>query len=190
MEGAILVMFNHGLLTGALFLLVGFLYERTHTRDIADMGRLATPLPDPGRLLPVLHPRLARPARACRGFVGEFLSLLGLFRYSHWMAAVAALGVILAACYLLWMYQRVMFNDRGDEAVKPAFSLSDFKAREIVSLLPLVVLAVWVGVYPNTFLNLLHLPVQQIVDRVVPSLRRPTAARWPSSRTSPGGCSR
>jgi NADH-quinone oxidoreductase subunit M len=104
------------------------------------------------------------------GFVGEFLSLLGLFHYSHWMAAVAALGVILAACYLLWMYQRVMFNDRGDDAVKPAFKLADFTAREIVSLVPLVVLAVWVGVYPNTFLNLLHLPVQQIVDRVVPSL--------------------
>ena len=104
------------------------------------------------------------------GFVGEFLSLLGLFHYSHWMAAVAALGVILAACYLLWMYQRVMFNDRGDDAVRPAFSLADLKSREIVSLVPLVVLAVWVGVYPNTFLNLVHLPVQQIVDRVVPSL--------------------
>ena len=76
------------------------------------------------------------------------------------MAAVAALGVILAACYLLWMYQRVMFNDRGDDAVRPAFSLADLKSREIVSLVPLVVLAVWVGVYPNTFLN----------DRVVPSL--------------------
>jgi NADH-quinone oxidoreductase subunit M len=86
------------------------------------------------------------------------------------MAAVAATGVILAACYLLWMYQRVMLNDRGDEAVKPAFKLSDFKAREIASLMPLVVLAIWVGVYPNTFLNLLHLPVQQIVNRVVPSL--------------------
>ena len=169
MEGAILVMFSHGLLTGALFLIVGFLYERTHTRDIASMGRLATPLPVlAGFFLFFALGSMGLPGLS--GFVGEFLSLLGLFRYSHWMAAVAALGVILAACYLLWMYQRTMFNDRGDDAVKPSFSLSDFKAREIASLMPLVVLAVWVGVYPNTFLNLLHLPVQQIVDRVVPSL--------------------
>ncbi|HUK77412.1 MAG TPA: NADH-quinone oxidoreductase subunit M [Thermoleophilia bacterium] len=169
MEGAILVMFSHGLLTGALFLLVGFLYERTHTREIGAMARLATPLPVlAGFFLFFALGSLGLPGLS--GFVGEFLSLLGLFRYSHWMAAIAAIGVILAACYLLWMYQRVMFNDRGDDVVKPTFSLSDFKAREIVSLLPLVVLAVWVGVYPNTFLNLLHLPVQQIIDRVVPSL--------------------
>jgi NADH-quinone oxidoreductase subunit M len=105
------------------------------------------------------------------GFVGEFLSLLGLFHYSHWLAAaIAALGVILAACYLLWMYQRVLFNDRGDDAVKPGLALTDFNSREIVSLLPLVVFVVWLGVYPTTFLNLLHLPVQQIVGRVMPSL--------------------
>jgi NADH-quinone oxidoreductase subunit M len=169
MIGAILVMFSHGLLTGALFLLVGFLYERTHTREIAAMGRLATPLPVlAGFFMFFTLGSLGLPGLS--GFVGEFLSLLGLFHYSHWMAAVAALGVILAACYLLWMFQRVMFNDRGDEAVKPAFALSDFGTREIASLVPLVVLAVWVGVYPNTFINLVHLPVQQIVDRVVPSL--------------------
>ena len=138
MEGAILVMFSHGLLTGALFLLVGFLYERTHTRDIAAMGQLATPLPIlAGFFLFFTLGSLGLPGLS--GFVGEFLSLLGLFHYSHWMAAVAALGVILAACYLLWMYQRVMFNDRGDDAVKPAFSLSDFRLREIASLVPLVV---------------------------------------------------
>jgi len=169
MEGAILVMFSHGLLTGALFLLVGYLYERTHTREIASLGRLATPLPVLAAfLLFFTLGSLGLPGLS--GFVGEFLSLLGLFHYSHWMAAVAAVGVILAACYLLWMYQRVMFNDRGDEAVTPAFSLADFGAREIVSLLPLVALAVWVGVYPNTFLGLVHLPVQQIVARVMPSL--------------------
>jgi len=78
--------------------------------------------------------------------------------------------VILAACYLLWMFQRVMFNDRGDEGVTPTFSLRDFGAREIASLLPLVVLAVWVGVYPNTFLDFLHAPVQNILDQLAPSL--------------------
>ena len=169
MEGAILVMFSHGILTGALFLLVGYLYERTHTRQIADMGMLATPLPVlAGFFLFFSLGSLGLPGLS--GFVGEFLSLLGLFQYSHVLAAIGALGVILAACYLLWMYQRVMFNDRGDETATPGFSLRDFNAREIVSLLPLVVFAVWVGVYPNTFLDFLHAPVQHILDQVAPSL--------------------
>jgi NADH-quinone oxidoreductase subunit M len=169
MEGAILVMFNHGILTGALFLLVGFLYERTHTRQIADMGSLAKPLPIlAGFFLFFSLGSIGLPG--LNGFVGEFLSLLGLFHYSHVLGAVAAIGVILAAIYLLWMFQRVLFNDRGDDDVKPAIALKDFGFKEIVSLAPLVVLAIWVGVYPNTFLNLLHLPVQHILDQVTPSL--------------------
>jgi NADH-quinone oxidoreductase subunit M len=170
MEGAILVMFNHGILTGALFLLVGFLYERTHTRQIAEMGLLARPLP----LLAAFSLFFALGSLGLpglNGFVGEFLSLLGLFQYSRWMAAVGGIGVILAAAYLLWMYQRVWFNDRGDDVVKPAFSLPDFSAREIASLVPLVVFAVWAGVYPNTFLEYLHVPVNEVLERVLPSLR-------------------
>jgi NADH-quinone oxidoreductase subunit M len=169
MEGAILVMFNHGILTGALFLLVGFLYERTHTRDIASMSQLAKPLPIlAGFFLFFTLGSLGLPG--LNGFVGEFLSLLGLFHYSRAAAAVAGIGVILAAAYLLWMFQRVLFNDRGDAEVMPAIRLRDFSAREIASLAPLVVFAVWVGVYPEVFLNLLHLPVQQILDKVTPSL--------------------
>ena len=169
MEGAILVMFNHGVLTGALFLLVGFLYERTRTRQIADMAMLATPMPvAAGFLLFFSLGSLGLPGLS--GFVGEFLSLLGLFQYSYWLTALAALGVILAAAYLLWMFQRVMFNDRGVDAVRPSAGLSDLGVREIVSLLPLVVLAVWAGVYPNTFLDFLHVPVQEILDEVMPSL--------------------
>ena len=169
MEGAILVMFNHGILTGALFLLVGFLYERTHTREISQMGLLARPLP----LLAAFTLFFALGSLGLpglNGFVGEFLSLLGLFQYSHWLAAVGGIGVILAAAYLLWMYQRIWFNDRGDAAVKPSFSLRDFGVREIACLVPLVVFAVWAGVYPNTFLNFLHVPVREVLDRVLPSL--------------------
>ena len=133
------------------------------------MSMLATPLPVfAGFFLFFTLGSLGLPGLS--GFVGEFLSLLGLFEYSHVLAAIGAVGVILAACYLLWMYQRVWFNDRGDDAVKPAISLRDFSAREIVSLLPLVVFAVWVGVYPNTFLEFLHAPVQHILDQVAPSL--------------------
>jgi NADH-quinone oxidoreductase subunit M len=172
MEGAILVMFNHGILTGALFLLVGFLYERTHTREIAGMGSLAKPMPILAAFFLVFAlGSLGLPG--LNGFVGEFLSLLGLFHYSHTLGAVAAIGVILAAVYLLWMYQRVLFNDRGDSEIKPAaVTFRDFGFKEIVSLAPLLVFAVWVGVYPNTFLHLLHAPVQHIIDQVTPSLSR------------------
>jgi NADH-quinone oxidoreductase subunit M len=168
-EGAILVMLSHGFLTGALFLMVGFLYERTHTREIAEMGTLAKPLPVlAGFFLFFSFGSLGLPGLS--GFVGEFLSLYGVFEYSRWMAAVAAIGVILAAAYLLWMFQRTMYNDRGDDAVKPSFPLKDLGAREIASLVPLVVFVIWLGVYPRTFLEFLHVPVQTILDRVTPSL--------------------
>lgn len=169
-EGAILVMLSHGFLTGALFLMVGFLYERTHTRQIAEMSSLAKPLPVlAGFFLFFSLGSLGLPGLS--GFVGEFLSMYGVFEYSRWLAAVAATGVILAAAYLLWMFQRTMFNDRGDDEVMPSFGLKDLTAREIVSLLPLVVFVIWMGVYPQTFLEFLHLPVQVILDRVTPSLQ-------------------
>ncbi|NLE23139.1 MAG: NADH-quinone oxidoreductase subunit M, partial [Actinobacteria bacterium] len=174
-EGAILVMLSHGFLTGALFLMVGFLYERTHTRQIADMGSLAKPLPVlAGFFLFFSFGSLGLPGLS--GFAGEFLSLFGVFEYSRWMAAVAALGVIFAAAYLLWMYQRTMFNDRGDDEVKPSFGLKDLGAREIASLVPLVVFVIWLGVYPQTFLEFLHVPVQVILDRVTPSLNDTSAS--------------
>jgi NADH-quinone oxidoreductase subunit M len=169
MEGAIMVMFSHGLLTGALFLMVGYLYERTHTRQIADMGMLAKPLPImAGFFLFFVFGSAGLPGLS--GFVGEFLSLLGLFAYSHWLAAIAATGVILAAAYLLWMFQRTMFNDRGDDDVKPSSPLRDLGVREIVTLIPLVALVIWVGVYPNTFLEFLHVPVREIIQRVAPAM--------------------
>ena len=171
MEGAILVMLSHGFLTGALFLLVGFLYERTKTRQIAEMSQLAKPMPVmAGFLLFFTLGSLGLPGLS--GFVGEFLALLGLFAYSQWVTAIAALGVILAACYLLWMYQRVMFNDRGDADYFPKTGLRDLGLREIASLLPLVVFAVWLGVFPGTFLDYLHVPVQDIIEQVQPSFAR------------------
>jgi NADH-quinone oxidoreductase subunit M len=169
MEGAILVMFSHGLLTGALFLMVGYMYERTHTREIASLGQLAKPLPImAGFFLFFVFGSLGLPGLS--GFVGEFLSLLGLFAYSHWLAAVAAIGVILAAAYLLWMFQRTMFNDRGDAEIMPATPLADLNLREIATLVPQVVLVIWVGDYPATLLDYLHVPVDMILLRVTPAL--------------------
>ena len=170
LEGAILVMFSHGLLTGALFLLVGFLYERTHTREIAALSGLAKPMPVLAAFfLFFTLGSLGLPGLS--GFTGEFLSLLGVFHWNKAWGAVAAVGIILAACYLLWMYQRVLFNDRGDLDYMPQEGLFDFRWREIVTLVPLMVLVVWVGVYPDTFLNFLHVPVRELIDQVGPSAR-------------------
>jgi NADH-quinone oxidoreductase subunit M len=139
------------------------------------MSSLARPLPiAAGFLLFFAFGSLGLPGLS--GFVGEFLSLLGIFEYSRWLAAVGALGVILAAAYLLWMFQRTMFNDRGDDEVKPSFGLKDLGPREIVSLVPLVVFVIWLGVYPQTFLEFLHVPVQLIIHRVTPSLHDTSAS--------------
>ncbi len=163
-EGAIMVMFSHGLLTGALFLLVGFLYQRLHTREIAAMGGLASPFPVAAALLLFFTlGSLGLPGLS--GFVGEFLSLLGVFSYNKAMGAVAAVGSMLAAVYLLWMYRRVMFVGPADERWR---RLPDFSLREVGCLAPLALLAVWAGVYPNTFLNLIGPPSARLADKLAP----------------------
>ncbi len=163
-EGGIMVMFSHGLLTGALFLMVGFLYERLHTREISEMGGLAGPFPVmAGFLLFFTLASLGLPGLS--GFVGEFLSLVGLFTYSKPMAVIASIGIILAAAYLLWMYQRVMFTGLRDDKW---YKVPDYSLREIVSLLPLGVFAVWAGVYPNTFLQLIAPPATRLSEKMAP----------------------
>ncbi|MCL4473950.1 MAG: NADH-quinone oxidoreductase subunit M [Actinobacteria bacterium] len=165
-EGGIMVMFSHGLLTGALFLMVGFMYERLHTREIADMGGLAGPFPVmAGFLLFFTLASLGLPGLS--GFVGEFLSLVGLFTYNKAMAAVASIGIILAAAYLLWMFQRVMFTNLRDDKW---YKFPDFSLREMASLLPLGFLAIWAGVYPNTFLQLIQPSATRITEKMAPYL--------------------
>jgi NADH-quinone oxidoreductase subunit M len=100
------------------------------------------------------------------GFVGEFLVLVGTFEYMKVFAALASIGIILGAAYLLWMYQRTMFQQANEKWL----SLKDLSAREIISIAPLVVLAVWIGLYPQTFLNFLHVPAQTIMAQVQPYL--------------------
>ncbi len=163
-EGGIMVMFSHGLLTGALFLMVGFLYERLHTREISEMGGLAGPFPVMAAFFSFFAlASLGLPGLS--GFVGEFLSLVGLFTYSKPMAAVASIGIILAAAYLLWMYQRVMFTGLRDQKW---YKVPDYSLREIVSLAPLGILAVWAGVYPNTFLQLIQPPAARLTEKMAP----------------------
>jgi NADH-quinone oxidoreductase subunit M len=164
-EGSVLQMVNHGVLTGALFMMVGFFYDRTHTRLIKDYGGMAKPMPVAAAFFSLfVLGSLGLPG--LNGFVGEFLILVGVFQYAKVFAVIASIGVILGAAYLLWMYQRTMFQQANEKWL----SLKDLSAREIITVVPLVIMAIWIGIYPHTFLNLLHVPAQNIMDQVQPYL--------------------
>ena len=148
-QGGIIQMINHGLSTGALFLIVGMVYERRHTRMIADFGGLSTPMPVFAAIFMIVSlSSIGLPG--LNGFVGEFLILLGTFKTNIVYATLAATGVIFAACYMLWMFQRVMFGEVTHEENK---KLKDLSWREIAIFAPLILFIVWIGVYPGTFLN-------------------------------------
>ena len=162
LQGGILQMVNHGLTTGALFLLVGMIYDRRHTRLIADYGGLWRQMPVFAVFfLVVMFASIGLPG--LNGFVGEFLILLGAFEFNRGFAAVAALGMILSAVYMLWMYQRVMYGEVSHEANR---GLRDLSAREIALLAPLVVLMFWIGIYPATFLRPTDAAAMQLLEQV------------------------
>jgi len=164
-QGGVIQMVNHGLSTGALFLAVGVIYERRHTREISEFGGLAEILPwFAAFFLIICLSSLGLPG--LNGFVGEFLVLLGAFRMpglGPYVAGVAALGVILAAVYLLWMYQRVMFGPVTNEKNR---GLRDLTGREFWTLVPVLLLIVWLGVFPNPFLRKLDGSVADVLQRV------------------------
>ena len=148
-QGGIIQMINHGLSTGALFLIVGIIYERRHTRMIAEFGGLSNPMPVYATIfLIVTLSSIGLPG--LNGFVGEFLILLGAFKTNMVYAIIAATGVIFAACYMLWMFQRVMFGQVTNEKNQ---DLKDLSWREIALFVPLLLFIVWIGVYPGTFLD-------------------------------------
>jgi len=160
--GAILQMINHGLSTGALFLLVGMLYERRHTRMIQDFGGLARIVPVfTAAFLIVTLSSIGLPG--LNGFVGEFLILVGTFRVNVLYAVLATAGIILAAVYMLWMFQRVMFGPVTQEANR---GLVDLTPREIAVLAPVLALIVWIGIYPQPFLRTTEASVAQLLARV------------------------
>ncbi len=147
--GGMIQMVNHGISTGALFLIVGFIYERRHTRLITEFGGLATKMPIFATFFMIItFSSIGLPGT--NGFVGEFLALMGAFQSSlRWYAVFATTGVILAAVYMLWVYQRVMF---GKVTNPKNENLKDLSLREIVIMLPLVLFVFWIGISPNTFL--------------------------------------
>ncbi len=162
LQGGMLQMVNHGISTGALFLLVGIAYERRHTRMISDYGGLARQMPVYATYFMVMAlSSMGLPL--LNGFIGEFTILQGAFARSFWWAFFAATGIVLGAAYLLWLYQRVFFG----EITNPAnANLPDLTLREQLTLIPLVLLALWIGLYPKPMFDVLRLPSEKLVAAV------------------------
>ena len=159
-EGAVLQMVNHGITTGALFLCVGVIYERTHSRLIADNVGLSKPMPRYATVL-VIFALSSLGLPGTNSFVGEFLILVGTFLWSKVAAVFASLGVILAAVYLLWMVQRVAF---GTPHQHHASHLNDLNAREMAIMLPLVAMVFLIGLFPNPMLTRMHASVAHVIE--------------------------
>jgi NADH-quinone oxidoreductase subunit M len=187
LSGSIIQQINHGISTGALFLLVGVLYERRHTRLISEFGGLSTPMPNFAVVyLIITLSSLGMPL--LNGFIGEFTILRGVFEVSWQWAAWGSFGVILGAAYLLWLYQRVMFGSVTNPANE---HLPDLNGREYATLIPLVVLAFWIGIYPSPLFKVVDQPVRRLVERVHPGYYLDThspgeAAAGPAA-TAPAG---
>ena len=161
MEGAIYQMLNHGISTGALFLIVGMIYDRRHTRLIQEFGGLATSLPVFSTFFMIVTlSSIGLPL--LNGFVGEFLVLLGAFKANVTYTVFATSGIILSAVYMLWMYQRVVFGEVTNERNK---GLPDLSLREKFILVPMTLLIIWMGVYSQTFLRKMDSSVSQLLSR-------------------------
>src|SRR5436305_2157322 len=181
LAGSVIQQINHGISTGALFLIVGVLYERRHTRMISEFGGLATPMPSFAAIYLIISlSSLGMPL--LNGFIGEFTILQGAFQVSKAWAAWGTLGVILGAAYLLWLYQRVMFGP----VTQPANEhLPDLNLREMATLIPLIFLVFWIGIYPKPFFALIDKPVENIVRQVNPGFYQQARAKLPPAPTPP-----
>ncbi len=163
-NGAVLQMINHGISTGGLFLLVGVVYERRHTRLISEYGGLSNVMPGFSAVFMIMTmSSIGLPM--LNGFIGEFLILRGVFEANRIWAAFAASGIVLGAAYMLWLYQRTMYGQVTNEKNQ---KMPDLYKREWAYFLPLIILAFWIGLYPKPFLNYFSKPVQTIVQQVQP----------------------
>ncbi|MCP2605001.1 NADH-quinone oxidoreductase subunit M [Candidatus Aminicenantes bacterium AH-873-B07] len=164
LQGSIIQQINHGISTGALFLIVGIVYERRHTRLISEYSGLSRIMPVYAAVFAIMMlSSIGLPG--LNGFIGEFLILVGTFQVKWWWAVIAASGIILGAAYMLWLYQRVMF---GKITKEENLKMKDLNVREITYFLPLILLAFWIGLYPKPYLKVLEKPVNKIVQKVNP----------------------
>jgi len=177
LKGSVLQMINHGISTGALFLLVGIIYERRHTRMIAEYGGLAKQMPVYAVLF-LIAALSSMGLPALNGFIGEFTILLGAANRSIVWASFAAIGIVLGAAYLLWLYQRVFWGPLDNPANK---TLLDVNRREIGLLLALVVIMVWMGIKPAVFFDVIEEPVNYIVRKVDPTYFDKKPIEYPSA---------
>jgi len=161
-EGALIVMLSHGLVSGALFLCVGVIYDRLHTREIARYGGLSDNMPMYA-LLFMLFTMASVGLPGTSGFVGEFLSLIGTYAVSSWAAIVATTGIILGAAYMLYLYWRICY---GTQRNADAAAMKDLSARELWLLAPIAACVLWMGVYPESFLRPMRADVGRLLERV------------------------
>jgi NADH-quinone oxidoreductase subunit M len=168
LEGAILQMISHGFISGALFLCVGVLYDRIHSRQIADYGGVVNTMPVFAALF-MLFAMANSGLPGTSGFVGEFLVIMGAVKANFWYAAAAATTLVFGAAYTLWMYKRVIFGAVANPRVG---ALSDLNAREFLVLGLLALAVLTMGVWPNPFAEVLHTPVNELLNHVAQSKLR------------------
>ncbi|MFC2167478.1 NuoM family protein, partial [Acidobacteriota bacterium] len=162
LQGGIYQMLNHGLSTGALFLCVGILYERAHTRLIKDYGGVSKQMPIFAVFFLIcLLSSVGLPG--LNGFVGEILCLFGIFKANQFLAIMAVTTVILAAAYLLWMFQRVMHGPIVNEKIR---AFKDLNKREILFLIPIIILMFWMGIFPKTFLRKMDTSINHLLNQI------------------------
>ena len=180
-SGSVLQMINHGLATGALFLLVGIIYERRHTRMIAEYSGLAKKMPLYATMF-LIATLSSIGLPTLNGFIGEFTILLGVANRNIWWAVFAALGIVLGAAYMLWLYQRVFWGPLDNPANQ---NLRDLSGREAWTLIPLVILMFWIGLYPAPLFEVIQKPVDYIVQKVQPDYFQREMIAYPPLPSAP-----
>jgi NADH-quinone oxidoreductase subunit M len=176
--GGIFQMISHGLVSGALFLCVGVVYDRMHTREIAAYGGLVNRMPLYAAVFMVFTlANVGLPGTT--GFIGEFLSMIGTFKVNTWAATLAAVGIITSACYALWLYRRIIFGVIEKSSLAHILDLS---RREIVTFVPLVVLTIFFGVYPKPVLDMSAMSVAALLENYQHAL----AGKSPMQAATPG----
>jgi NADH-quinone oxidoreductase subunit M len=170
-EGAIFVMLAHGVISAALFLIVGVVYDRIHSREIAAYGGLVHRMPGYSLIFMIfMLGSVGLPGTA--GFVGEFLVLVGAFKANTWVAALAATGLILGAAYMLYLYRRVIFGSLTKDSLA---AIKDMSLREVAIFAPLIVLVILMGVYPAPFLDIMHVSVANMITNIESALNASAA---------------